>query len=898
MKLLLLLFCLAATSLSAQTVVLRDNGIPRGYYSQVALAGYEESVILRPAGPCKITKVQMYLGGSTTASRDTFWIVGDPAEGTIAPTQFVWKYNALANAVVNYTGTPGWYTIDVSSLNIHSDGYDRICIQHTNDLNGPRFATDSDSLSVPFSSYLYNPQRINGQNYPGVYSLTSGDFMVRLEVEYDFPEGHDSAKPPYPSLLDITQQAKLVSNTGNPLKSARVSIADWNNDGFDDVFTGGEFFENKRDGTFKNVSGRIDISASAVVWGDMDNDGWLDAYAVDPDGDKIFKNNGNGTFTDITAQTQFSNVMPTVTPIWLDYNRDGNLDIFIANGKRNVGGTSANFPDQLWKNNGNGTFTNVTFHSAIDLGEPAPLDCWGASAADYNNDGWVDIFVATHGRAPDKLFKNNGNGTFTEFGAQTGARGVATADARFFGDGVGCDWGDYNNDGFLDLVVGNFGNSDWMGSVSNPSLVFKNNGGENFTEVSRDIGIKFFENTSGVMWADLDLDGNLDLWHSQYADNPAGNSGPERLSRVYINGGAENNYAFTDKTWELGAKIHGAWTQARLDFDNDGDIDVIAASPHDGVRLLRNDMERKGNWIGFRFDRSVTNRVLGTISVYAGSKVLKKEFLGSGSGASATQSTSSIIFGLGSQEAVDSIVVSQFGERKKILLSGMNRYFSVANMFSILHNMVSYATPALQMPRNSAKLNGTNVLLKWTKSLYGHPNEREGIRYQIQIAKGNTIGELVLDTIMSDQSTALMSSLLVPLAPHQQYSWRVSQFEVSGTSSAPNKISERSSIWSFTTGEPTSVENESSQEDYPLKGASPNPVSSQTTISFFIEKAGELSLKLFDLHGNEIATLAKGQYEPGSYSVQWDASGLAAGIYYYTLQTVSGNISKKLVVGK
>jgi hypothetical protein len=890
MKKLLLLLLFSAFSLHAQTIIQRDNGKVAGYY--ISQNSFEESVLLKPDGPCKVNKVQVYFGGSNAARKDTILIVGDPAEGAIPPTQYVWSYNTLATAIVDYNGTPGWYTIDLSALNIRSDGFDRICVQHTNEVGGPRFGIDDDGASKPNSSFLYDPIKINTLNFPGIYSLTQGDFMVRLEVTYDFPEGNSSKQPPYPSLLDITKQAKLVASNGEPVKSARVSVADWNNDGFDDVAIGGNFFENQKDGTFKDVSNKITMSASATVWGDYNNDGWLDVYVVNGAGDRIYRNNGNGTFTNITDLTGFSNPMPTVTPIWLDYDRDGNLDIFIANGRTESAGSETYYPDQLWKNNGDGTFKNVTNESKIALGEPQPLDCWGATAADYNNDGFVDIFVATYRLAPDKLFKNNGDGTFTEVGAETGVRGNPTASPQYFGHGIGCDWGDYDNDGFLDLAVGNLGHPDWRGAVSNPSLVFKNNGGENFTEVHKDLGIKFFEMNSGVMWADLDLDGNLDLWHSQYAYEPVSETSPQRLSRVYMNGGSENNYAFKDKTWELGAKIHGAWTQARLDFDNDGDIDILAASPHDGVRLFRNDMERKGNWIGFRLgaervsydSNKVRNIYDVVITLYEGKKTFQRKLLSGGSGSTATQHSNMIHFGLGDIEIIDSAVVSYKGKQRTFRNLSVNSclYLGEDTTGLLKIGNQKFATPALQFPKNNAQLTGTDVDLLWAN---------EG--YYIMLSKDTTFTSQISPTWEGITHGKLQGRKAKNLPENTRIYWRVMQ-----PSTEVPRESSWSSVWSFTTGNSTSVENETALENNLLKEATPNPVFEITRIDFTVEKSGAVSLKIFDLSGKEIATLADGNFEPGNYSRTWNAENVESGTYYYVLKTAAGSVSKKLVVQK
>ena len=654
---------LACASLQAQNVLVsRDNGNPMGaYYNTPSFTN--ESVIFSVAGPCQVLEIHIYYMGAS-ARRDTIVVAGDASEGAVPPTHWVWYYNTIIDPiVVDYSGTAGWYTIDVRDRHLRSDGYDRIVIQHCVHPGSPRFAVDTDAQTQPYWSFLMNPAETNSLGGPGRYYLTTNDFMVRLLIRYDHPSGNTSQAPPPPSLVNVTASAGLTVN-GEPIKSAIASVADWNNDGWDDIAIGRHYFLNNGDGTFENVSSSIGINRGYPVWGDFDNDGFVDAYVVDGgDNDKLFRNNGDGTFTDVTAASGLRNPAPTVTPIWFDYNNDGHLDLFLANGRRESGGQETYFQDKLWRNNGDGTFTDVTVESGIAAAEPPPhLDCWGATACDFNNDGWTDIFVATYRLAPDLLYRNNGDGTFTEVGAQTGVRGAPTAAPQYFGHGMGCDWGDFDNDGWSDLAVGNLGHPDWRGAVSNPSLIFHNNRGVNFTNVQRDLGLKFFEMNSGIAWADLDNDGYLDLWQSQYSYQNAGESGePYRYSRVYINEGPPD-FRLLDRTWQYGSLIHGAWTVSRIDYDNDGAIDLLVASPRDGVLLFRNEIPKRGRWVAFRLtgspDDTVPMDAFGTrVVVHAGGKQFMRTLSTSSAGSRAATHSTELHFGLGHVTSIDSVVL-------------------------------------------------------------------------------------------------------------------------------------------------------------------------------------------------------------------------------------------------
>lgn len=645
-----------------------DNGNPAGVYSSMP-AGSEESVILQPSGPAKIVAVRIYLAGQT-ARRDTIWVVGDPSEGAIPPTAWTWGYNWLIRPfVVNYSGSPGWVTLNTSAMDLRSDGFDRIVVQHriqaSGGSGGPWFVIDSDSARTPYSSFLMNPGMNNSLGFPGVYYLTQGDFMVRLVVQYDRrAAGGGSEEPPAPSLVDATDQVGLVDGTGNVLKGSRASVADWNRDGWDDIALGSKFYQNRGDGAFQDVTGSIGIVASASVWGDFDNDGYIDCYAVNGGAsDRLYRNNRDGSFSDVTAGSGITNPYPTITPIWIDYDHDGNLDLFISNGRTESGGQETYYPDQLWRSNGDGSFSNVTASSGIAEGEPTPLDCWGAAACDYNRDGWTDLFVATYRLAPDLFYVNRKGGRYEEVGATTGLRGMPTADPGAFGHGIGCEWADFNNDGRPDVAIGNLGHPDWRGQFSNPSLIYRNNIDGSFSEVHHEMGVKFFEMNSGVLWLDLDLDGVLDLWHCQYAYQAAGGGEPRRLSRMYLGGGEPEGWRMHDRTWELGSIIHGAWTAVRADFDNDGDLDIVAASPTDAIRYFRNDVVRRGRWLKIRLrgddDHTIPYGGVGTnVDVYAGGRLFHCGLDGGGGGATASQNSNELHFGLGNVSSIDSVVIN------------------------------------------------------------------------------------------------------------------------------------------------------------------------------------------------------------------------------------------------
>ncbi len=683
-----LLSLLVATSLHAQiSTVKHDGGTYSGHdAATTAHPLWEESVMLQPKGPCKVIKLYLYLY-TLTQVEDTIWLAGDASEGLTPPSHYVWDHNLLTDPIVFTTkGKTGWDTIDISDRNVRSDGYDRIVVMHRLRTNGPALGYARGGLTKPVSSFLYDPWTPNTSfmNIPGVLWLASGDYMVRLGVQYDYPAGDSSQAPPAPTLVDIATQVGLTLG-GSHIQADRVSVADWNGDGWDDIAISSLFFQNNGDGTFKDVSSKINIQASATVWGDFDNDGLIDCYAINGGtNDKLYRNNGDGTFTDVTAQSKLSNPYLTVTPIWFDYDHDGWLDLYLSNGRSvDAQGNETYHPQKLWHNNQDGTFTDVSDDAQITNGDPDPYyDCWGAAPCDFDRDGWPDIFVATYRLAPDLLFHNLQDGTFEEVGAGTGVEGTPTVVPSYFGHGIGCDWGDFNNDGLPDLAVGNLGHPDERGQYSNPSLIFQNGGGPDFqfTEVHQQMGLKFREMNAGIIWLDLNNDGYLDLWHCQYSYNDVGDTvglpliEQYRPSRMYINEGPDSNFHLQDVTWQLGSLIHGSWTAARGDFNHDGRMDIVAASgkKSQGVKLFQNNIANAGNWIEIRLKGDPAHKVsmdaYGTsITMYVHGMRIYRDLMGGGSGTTGTQNTNMYHFGLGSATAADSLVIRYPNTRSRTL---------------------------------------------------------------------------------------------------------------------------------------------------------------------------------------------------------------------------------------
>ena len=318
-----------------------------------------------------------------------------------------------------------------------------------------------------------------------------------------------------------------------------VAVGDFNRDGIDDIFmadgVSNLLLKGNPDGTFTNVSKEAGIDTSrggkGVTFADYDNDGYPDIFVVGFEEPNIlYHNNGDGTFTDVTAKAGVGHKGFGTSACWADIDRDGNLDLYVVNN----GDIKKVFPTYPWKsknaepnilyrNNGDGTFTDITKKSGVgDKG-------WSLACgfADYNNDNYPDLAVAND-FGEKVLYRNNGDGTFTDVTKKAGVSNI--------GYGMGVSWGDYNNDGLLDLYFSNmYSNSRWlfddpdyelpfigrffrssimtrMKDTTNGNALFLNNGDGTFKNVSFEAKAWDGEWSWGGIFVDYDADGHQDIY--------------------------------------------------------------------------------------------------------------------------------------------------------------------------------------------------------------------------------------------------------------------------------------------------------------------------------------------------------------------------------------------------
>ena len=476
------------------------------------------------------------------------------------------------------------------------------------------------------------------------------------------------------------------------------AFLDYDNDGWMDIFvlngnrlrgvpqgTTSRLYRNNRDGTFADVTEKAGLGAagwaSGVCIGDYNNDGFEDLFCTFYGQNKLYRNNGDGTFTDVTRKAGLWNEHPRwgAGCTFVDYDRDGHLDLFVSNYVQfdfeNVPKPGANIncmwkgvpvncgprglapgTNSLYRNNGDGTFTDVSQQTGVAGARPG----YGMTvvAADFNEDGWPDIYVACDS-TPSLLFMNQHDGKFKEEGL---ARGVALSEDGKEQAGMGVGVGDYNLDGHLDLFKTNFSDD--------TNVLYENDGKGNFEDKTS--AAKLGTESPYVSWGtgivDLDNDGWPDIFFvsgsvypelekklPQYPDKC-----PRTVLRNLGNGGFQR---VTGGGPGLPSK-HSSRGCAFGDFDNDGDLDVLILNMNEPPSLLRNDVQGNHHWLKVRLIGTKSNRsaIGARVVAHYGGKVQAQEVLSQSSFYSCNDPR--LHFGLGSAASADLEIVWPSGNKE------------------------------------------------------------------------------------------------------------------------------------------------------------------------------------------------------------------------------------------
>jgi len=474
---------------------------------------------------------------------------------------------------------------------------------------------------------------------------------------------------------------------------AGCAFFDYNNDGWLDVLLlNGKplnvgrsersplaLYRNDRNGTFTDAtrgSGLdVEIYAMGCCVGDYDNDGWDDVYittAIGPN--RLFRNTGKGTFVDETQRAKVGSTRWGTSCAWLDYDKDGWLDLFVCNYVKWTPATDkwCGFPEKaycrpheypgetclLYHNNGDGTFTDVSQQAGIAAHVGKSL---GVAVFDFDHDGWEDIAVANDTQ-PTFLFRNHHDGTFREMAMEAG---VALSEEGLARAGMGIDAADALNDGRWALLIGNF--------VDEGLAFFREEAKGEFADAALEAGLhapSLKRVTFGVGFVDFDNDGFQDA----FAVNGHIDKAPVGYAQKMLFFRNERDGTFRDVTASSGAAAQkpligrgAAWG----DFDNDGDVDLLVTENRGAPRLLRNDGGNKRNWLRVKIrgrkgkegeGRGSNRSGIGTMVIVKVGKTSLTQTVRSGS-SYCSASERVLHFGLGNADKVDDVEIHWTSEK-------------------------------------------------------------------------------------------------------------------------------------------------------------------------------------------------------------------------------------------
>lgn len=607
---------------------------------------------------------------------------------------------------------------------------------------------------------------------------------------------------------------------------------DYNNDGWQDFYGNTDqsafFFENNGDGSFTDIISSTGLSGTdpaSVAVADFDKDGYDDLLIASLNMSipvTIYRNlQGNGFQSAFTGQTAIDRA------IWLDFEGDGDIDIFCNTGAYPL----------LYLNDGNGDF----IESAAGMGFHDPSGI-SASAADMNNDGFTDIYCSNYGTA-NRLYLNLAGEDVDDISF--------SAHVADFDNGVSQSWGDYDQDGYMDLYASNI--------QANRNNLYKNLGDETFEDVTYDAGVADHGDARTSAWVDFDNDGLLDLFTTNHIE-------PNMLFKNNGDG------TFTDVAtdWNIQDPEDGfgiSWA----DYDHDGDQDILISGHTYSVQLLRNDGYNTNHYLDVQlqgiFDN--TNGIGSRITLYNGENMAIREMNG-GRGARC-QDDLRAHFGLGNDDQVDSLLVRwPSGMMQMVYNIEIDQNITIVqdgNVPPTVFHLIS--------PGNDSTLLDSIVTFVWSPST--DPDNNNSINYELRIFSESC------DTSILNISDITYTVNLLGFCADDTLYWMVKASD--GTD-----MRDSWETWKLILDEGIGISESNSPND--LFVIFPNPASDQLTVGSR-QSAGEKILKIFDFYGRKVKEFI---IPDGQKEIRINVSTLPKGMYLVRFESYGSVAYNKVII--